>query len=186
MKIQARLILALLVTIASSQAFADYIFGPALSYETLKEEVDGSTTDDTKMLTLDLRLGYVFNQNGLYVGAMYKLEKDDFQGGDLNGYALGPSIGYVNSNGFSALVTYHIMAERKYTSSGTEAKYSSGQGYQLDIAYAPEITSGFGIGPQMTYRYVKFEKQKIGPAPETSTSREITSLDPTLVFWFTF
>jgi hypothetical protein len=171
-------------------ASATIIFGPSVSYSTRKQSDASAGTiygccQDRQVLTVDARLGYVFTENGLYLGGIYKLESDKYEAGDLSGFAVGPSIGYVNS-GFSLIATYHLMAERRYTFSGLERRATSGSGLQVDLGWAPQVATNFGIGPVLTYRTLKFGKTQIGTAAETSQSAEETTLEPSLLFWFSF
>jgi hypothetical protein len=57
---------------------------------------------------------------------------------------------------------------------------------QLDIGWVPEISPGFGVGPQLTYRSIRFDKTQTGAAGEASTADELTTLDPVIVVWFKF
>jgi hypothetical protein len=171
-----------------ARSMASINFSPAFSYETYKTSTNTSGpmgTSDSKMLSIDARLGYVFDENGLYLGAMYRHENDSYISGEMSGSAYGPSAGYVKS-GFSFIVTYQFSADRKYTFNGVESKLTQGHGVQVDLGYAPEISPGFGLGPQLTYRSIRYDKLQVGSGAEVSTADELTTLDPVFVVWFKF
>lgn len=178
-------LVAAFVMVSGPMASAEIAFAPSLYLNTEKTKVNGSETSDNRWLIVDFRMGYIFSENGLYLGGMYKMENDAYRNGDLSGYAVGPSVGYVNG-GFSLIATYHAMAERKITSSGTEVKYSSGSGFQVDVAYTPQIASNFGLGPVFSYRDTKYSKTKVGGAAETSDSFQLSGLTPGFMFFFKF
>lgn len=173
------------VGLGSSVASADIVFAPSVYLQTEKVQVNGGTSSDNRYLVVDFRLGYVFPENGLYIGGLYKMENDAYSNGDLKGYAAGPSIGYVNG-AFSFIATYHVMAEKKYTFSGVETKYASGSGWQLDLSYAPQVSPNFGLGPILSYRDIKYSKTQVGGAAETSNTYEISGLTPGIMFYFNF
>lgn len=168
-------------------ARAGLAFSPAVNYTTQKETDQSGILghSDSKVMIIDFRLGYVFPENGLFLGGMYKLENSTYSNGDMKGFAVGPSLGYVNG-GFSFIATYHFMGERKYTFSGVEAKFTDGKGYQFDLAWAPEVSPNFGLGPQLTYRTIKYAQSQNGTAAATSNSYEVTTIAPAFVFWFKF
>lgn len=172
---------------SAADASASVQFGLGLSYETSRTQSTAGHygTSDDKVLIADAKLGWVFDENGFFLGGMYKYENGDFLGSNLRGSAIGPSIGLVR-DGFSLIATYHIFADQQFNVAGVEDKISGGRGFQLDLAWTPEIYPGFGLGPQLTYRTVRFEKRKVGSNPEGPTNDEVTTLDPYLLLWFKF
>jgi hypothetical protein len=86
---------------------ASIVFSPGVSYETIKTTTNTSGpmgTRDDKILSIDARLGYVFDENGLYLGGMYRHESDTYLNGEMSGSAYGPSIGYTQG-GFNFIAT---------------------------------------------------------------------------------
>lgn len=181
--------LGLFVFIALNVAVAraSIVFHPGVTYTTSKvSDQTGAVGDsDAHALTLDARLGTVFETNGLFLGGMYKLEDGGSTGTDLKGFMTGPSVGYAQNN-LVFIFTYFLAGERKTTAGGIENKYSQGRGYQFDFSYLALFSQNFSLGPQLTYRTTKFEKSQIGAAAETSNSLENSTFSPGLAFWFAF
>lgn len=172
---------------AGSSALAQVTFDPAVRHTRIKitdaSGVQGST--DTRQTVFDLKLGYLFGPRGVLVGGMYKIENANFRGGDSRGYAIGPVVGWTDGR-FLFAGTVFLTGERKLTTGGIETKYSSLTGYQLDLAYTCPITASFGLGPQLTYRSVKFGKAAVGAAAESSQSLEETEMTPAIALHFVF
>jgi hypothetical protein len=187
-----RLILTLtafLVTAGSllvpERARADILFAPALSYSTETQKVNGGTSVDNRLIVADFKLGYLFAENGLYLGGMYKYEDGSFLGGSVKANAIGASIGYVGA-AFSLIATYHFLGERKVSSGGTDTKYTGVSGYQFDAAYVMPVSGGFSLGPQLTYRSTAYSKTQVGGSPQTSNKFEISNVQPGFAFFFKF
>lgn len=178
-----------LALFAGSIAKAELVFAPAFRYESIKSTDNSGVvgSQDTRTIILDAKLGSAPNSNGLYWGGIYRYEDTAFSGGGakITGSGIGPSIGYVNGGG-SIIASYFILAERKFTSGGSENKLSQGAGLQVDVAWTPQFSSNLGLGPQITYRSIKYSKSQIGAGTETSNSYEETTIDPAIVLWWKF
>lgn len=174
---------------AGSTANAELVFAPAFRYESIKSTDNSGIvgSQDSRTLILDAKLGSAASSDGLYWGGIYRYEDTAFGGGGakISGSGIGPSIGYVSGAG-SIIASYFILAERKLTSGGAENKLSQGAGLQIDVAWTPEISSNFGLGPQLTYRSIKYSKSQIGAGTETSNSYEETTIDPAIALWWKF
>jgi hypothetical protein len=172
---------------AGSSALAQVVFDPAVRHTKIKvtdaSGVQGSI--DTRQTVFDLKLGYLLAPHGVLVGGMYKIENANFRGGDSRGYAIGPVVGWTDGR-FLVAGTVFLTGERKLTTGGVETKYSSLAGYQLDLAYTCAITTSFGLGPQLTYRSVKFGKTAVGSAAESGQSLEETEMIPAIALHFAF
>lgn len=180
------LLVGLAVFGVAHTAHAQVVFDPAITYTTSKvtDNALGVSADD-KTLTADLKLSYLFTAQGVFVGGMYKHEDASLTGGDVEGFAVGPTVGWTTGPWLFA-GTYHFVGERRITAGGVETKYTEPKGFQIDVAYTHMVTPDFGFGPQLTYRDVKFDKSRIGAAAETSLTREEKSLEPYLAFHFQF
>lgn len=170
-----------------SHSQAEVVFAPSIAYDYEKvSDSTGAFSDaDTRTAAIDLRLGYLFSANGFFAGGLYKIETNSYDNGDLKGFVLGPSGGWIRGP-FSVIATYYLMAERRYTFGNQETKLSSGQGYQLDLAFTPQIATNLGFGPQLSYRSVKYTKSQVGSGAETGNSYETTAWIPYFAFWFVF
>lgn len=173
-----------------STAHAEFGFSPTVHYSQNKitDEVSGASTtsSDSVYQTLDFRIGYIAPATGLWLGGMYTMERATVStNSEFSGSGYGPSVGFLR-NGFNFIGTYVLSAERTYTNSGVTTKYRDGKGYQLDFGYYFLITQGFGLGPQFTYKTIKYSKTQVGAAAETSDTRDVTSLEPYLAFFFLF
>ena len=172
----------------SGSAEASILFGPAVRYQTLKT-TDQTTfaggSHDKKVLAADGHLGVLIEGTPLYIGGLYTYESSNTDNDKMTGSNYGPTIGYF-SGAFSVLGTYIMAGDRTYTVSNVESKLSNGLGYRVDIAYVAGLFSNVGVGPQITYRSIKYSKSQAGAAAQADNSFEETSIDPALVFWFRF
>ncbi len=140
----------------ASVSFGSFIFSPSLSYLEQTVEDNNNAKVDTKMTLLDLRLGYIF-ESGLYVGGLYSVHDNEILSDASDSY-FGPSIGYFY-NGLLLAGTYYLYGERDLTNGTT--KYSSVNGFQVDLSYAIKVTDIFYLGPQITYHSVKFTDSQV-------------------------
>ena len=173
-----RILLGLIILVATSVASATIVFSPSFSYMTEKTENAGTTASEYTKSFYDFRLGYL-HSSGLFLGGMYSMSSYD-RGFNQKGFAVGPTIGFSHYSGFFALFTYFLMAELDVDATNT---MTDGMGPQIDIGWAFPITSMFHLGPQITYRSITFDK--IDPS---STSIDVTQSDivPAINLWFNF
>lgn len=181
-------VLVALLALVAPPAQASILFGPAVRYQTLKS-TDQTTfaggTHDKSILAADGHLGILVEGTPLYIGGLYSFENSTTDADKLSGSSYGPTIGYF-SGAFAVLGTYLMSAERTYTISNVQSKLSNGQGFRADVSYVAGLTGSMGVGPQITYRSVKFAKSQAGAAAIGDSTYEETSIDPALVFWFRF
>jgi hypothetical protein len=170
------------------KAEASFLFTPGVRYESVKiEDNAGIATDtDSHALTIDGRAGIVLDVAGIYVGGLYRYE-DSVSGGSnkIKGSAYGPSAGIVTRQ-FALIGTYLLNGERTYSAGAAESKLSQGKGVQFDVMYVAGVTETFGIGPQLTYRDVKFEKSTPFGAVENDNTVTETTIEPGIVLWWRF
>ncbi len=183
-------ITALILTLClGATAQAEIVFSPTGTYSSNKvaDTVGGTanTITETSAQTIDFRLGLVFS-TGAWVGGLYKMENASLgSSANYTGTAYGPSLGFL-LNGLNLIGTYFLGANRSYNNSGTVTQYTPGTGYQIDLGYYFAVTKGFGLGPQLSYKNIKYTQTQIGAAPATPDTREVTSVDPYVAIFFIF
>jgi hypothetical protein len=163
------------------------IFAPAVSYT--KESVRNATnpvavsTVEGKTLSADLKLAYL-HYSGLYLGGLYSLMNEDGLDGAVENRqrSFGPTLGYSHYSGFYALFTYFLMSEYKDV---TGDKFKDGMGAQVDLGWVFPLTSMFSIGPQLSYRAIKYDKASISGADQT-VDVTISDFRPYVSLWFQF
>lgn len=176
----------LVAALASSNANASIVITPGLRYQSTKsKDANGVMPEtDTQVLAGDGRLGIAFDTAGIYLGGLYRYEQTISGDDKMTGTGYGASAGII-SRQFAVIGTYILNAERTYKTT-SERDLTGGTGYQVDVMYVAGITAEFGIGPQLTYRNVKFTKSQIAPAAEVETKYTETSIDPGIVLWWRF
>lgn len=174
----------------SEEAYAQYAFSPTISVHSEKvTDLSPSplSDQDRRIAVIDFRFGRLFNitASQIFLGAIYKFEDETFSEGDMRGFLLGPSLGW-SKNAMSAMFTYHLMGQRRYSYLGSEIKYTNGHGVQLDFAYTPEVLPRFGLGPQISYRSITYDKSQVSTLPAASQPYETSGLSMALALWWGF
>lgn len=164
----------------SSFATAQIVFAPSFSYISEKQDDNGAISEN-KLTFYDFRLGYI-HASGLYLGAMYSMTGIADTNNSNSGYAAGPTLGFSHYSGFYGLFTYYLIAEQNTSS---VQKYTGGMGPQIDIGWAFPVTPMFHLGPQLSYRSVKYDKSVTGGV-STSTDFTRSNIVPAIVLWFNF
>jgi hypothetical protein len=168
-------------------ARASGVFTPNLRYQIVKAVDNSGSVGNTELSStvLDLRLDYLFDDLGLMLGAIYKIETDQVAAGDTKGSAFGPSVGWAKSD-LSLVVSYYLSATRTYNVIGVPKRFTRGHGWQVDFAWTPRLTENFGLGPAITWQSLRFAGSQIGPADETDGGYEEIRVVPGLAFWYRF
>lgn len=171
---------------AAPDAEASIVITPGIRYQSIKsKDANGVVSEsDSQVMAGDGRVGIAFDTAGIYIGGLYRYESTVSGDDKMKGTAYGASAGII-SRQFALIGTYIMNAERKYTTS-SELDLREGTGFQVDAMYVAGITATFGIGPQLTYRDVKFKKAQVGSAAEVDTKYQETSIDPGIVLWWRF
>jgi hypothetical protein len=163
-----------------------YPYGAESSNE--YEKIDSAT------MNIDFKAGYLFPY-GLFVGGNYIMSSSAASGKTIGGSsseqkesltATGASIGYI-FGGFSAIFTYVLSADHKYTSGGTEYKFT-GDGLAVDLGYGFEVNGNLKIGPVLTYKSFTFKEKQVGSAAATKLQDKyaLTEIYPMVGFWVSF
>lgn len=182
-----KLIIIAAVLGLSATASANFVIAPGLGYYTQSDEATQPallTTDtETTELRADVKVGYILPM-GLYLGGMYAhIGQEVCSGGtcaDSSGFLVGPSIGYHSLTGFYILGTYHIMGEQ-----GDTLKLTGGKGPQVDLGWVFPISTYVGIGPQITWRSIEYDKvESAGLSQDTDYKN--SSIAPYVSLWFMF
>ena len=183
-----KLILSALMTLVSTQVFAQVVFAPGIGYydKSVEATEPAATERTSKETRADLKLGYVLPM-GLYLGGMYSMiDGEDCTSAsncnEVNGFLVGPSIGYHSLTGFYAIFTYNILGESDL---GNNNKLTGAQGPQVDLGWIFPLTSYFGIGPQITYRSIEYDKLETTALTQDTDTKE-TSIAPYVSLWFMF
>lgn len=188
----AKSLLAALIAVscfATTAAQASILITPGLRYSSVKSDdqtgfLGGDS--DTSQLSGDGRVGLVLDDAGIYLGGLYRYE--GYTGDSdtkMTGTAYGASAGVVGRQ-FALIGTYILDGERTYKNGNAEAKLAKATGYQVDVMWVAGVTATFGIGPQLTYRNVKYAKSTPASAAETDNTYTETSIDPGIVLWWRF
>ncbi len=176
-----------LTLLAATSAHASILFGPSVSYTTSK------VTDQTGFLggnsnTNDLlgeaKLGILIEGTSIYFGGLYSYQSVS---GDAkaSGQYYGPSLG-IFDGAFALIGTYVLGGGRTYTVTGGEAKLAEATGFRVDMSYVAAIGNAIGVGPQLTYRDLKYAKSTPVGGVETSNSYQESGFYPSIIFWFRF
>jgi hypothetical protein len=190
-KLFRRLLLAFgfatLLLIYTGNASASGVMTPNLRYQIVKAVDNSGSVGNTELssIVLDIRAEYLFDDSGLMLGGIYKLETDQVAAGDTKGSAYGPSIGWMRED-LSLILSYFLNASRTYTVIGVPKKFSKGRGWQLDFAWTPHLSENFGLGPAVTWQTLRYAASQIGNGDETSDSYEEARIVPGLAFWYRF
>ena len=181
--IGAAILMFVTLCAASSVARAEnFALLPALSYISASEQTEGSQTVTSSTLFGDLKFGYMW-KSGLYIGGLYHYETGSIAGGGTSTTAAAPSIGFFHGS-WMAIFSYELYAQRKLA--GSNITYSSGMGYQFDLAYTPAVTDTFSVGPQLTYRSTTYAKTQTGSAPAQSIKFTRVDIIPMIAMAFNF
>ena len=182
-------VLGVLVAAAlvAPKAEASILIFPAARYESLKSsDTTGLVGNgDSRVLSADGRLGLVFDTAGIYLGGLYRYEDSMSGANKAKGTGYGASAGIV-ARQFAIIGTYILDAERTYSSGTVESKVSQGKGMQIDVMYVAGVTATFGIGPQLTYRDIKFARSTPSGGVENENTYQEKTIEPGIVFWWRF
>lgn len=170
----------------AQQAEASIVIIPGLRYQSTKaSDANGvMPSSDTQVMAGDGRVGIAFDTAGIYIGGLYRYESTVSGDDKMTGTGHGVSAGII-SRQFALIGTYMLAGERTYDTN-TERKLTGGSGYQIDVMYVAGVTDTFGIGPQLTYRDLKFSKSQTGGAAEVTTKYNEKTIDPGVVLWWRF
>jgi hypothetical protein len=175
------------ITFAASVSQASILFGPSFSYTTSKVNDQtgfaGGNSNSNQLLG-EGKLGILIEGTVLYIGGLYSYQTTS---GDtkVTGNYYGPSIGLFDG-AFALIGTYVLGGGRSYTLTGGEAKLNEASGYRVDMSYVAGIGSAIGVGPQLTYRDIKFAKSTPVGGTEASNPYQESGFYPSIVFWFRF
>lgn len=174
-------------TLTTTSAEASILFGPSVSYTTSKvTDQTGFLGGDSSTSSLlgEAKLGLLIEGTVLYIGGLYSYQTD---GGDskVSGNYYGPSLGLFDG-AFALIGTYVLGGGRTYTVGASEAKLGEASGYRVDMSYVAGIAGSIGVGPQLTYRDIKYAKSTPTGGSETSNSYQESGFYPSIVFWFRF
>ncbi len=179
------------VVLASANADASILFGPSFSYQSVKSTDNtgiAGGTQNSSALGADGKLGLLIEGTIFYIGGLYSYETTAASASSdakVTGMAYGPTVGVFNG-AFALLGTYIMAADRKYSVSGLDAKISGGTGFRVDMSYVAGLTGSIGVGPQLTYRSIKYTKSTPAGGVENSNTYEESSIYPSIIFWFRF
>lgn len=186
---QSLMLLAAACTTALTTATAEasILFGPSVSYTTSKvTDQTGFLGGDSNTSSLlgEAKLGLLIEGTVLYIGGLYSYQS---VGGDskISGNYYGPSLGLFDG-AFALIGTYVLGGGRTYPLGAGEAKLGEASGYRVDMSYVAGISSALGVGPQLTYRDIKYAKSTPAGGSETSNSYQESGFYPSIVVWFRF
>jgi hypothetical protein len=184
----SRLIILILL-VGSTSAQASILFGPSVTYTTVKTtDQTGFAGGDsnTSALGADAKLGVLIEGTVLYIGGLYSYESTTGNSNTkMTGANYGPTIGLFDG-AFALLGTYIMGGSRTYSAGSVDSKISNGTGFRVDMSYVAGLTGSIGVGPQLTYRDIKYTKSTPASGIETSNTFEESTLYPSIVFWFRF
>ncbi|MBK7842152.1 MAG: hypothetical protein IPJ71_00435 [Bdellovibrionales bacterium] len=180
------LVVTLTLFFLSFEAFAadqaGYSINAAVFHSTQKydfTDIGGGTGKGTQ-LNYDLGFGYTM-ASGLYFGGIYGVVGEDDGTNDVSDNYLGVSIGY-RSSGWQLTAHYFLSAEDEQSAT---SQLTGGSGIGIDLAYLWSINTTFAIGPQLTYRNLKYTKYETGGSETTVDVTNSYSL-PYIVFALNF
>jgi len=180
-----KILVAVLLFVAT-QAQASILIGPSVSYTTTKStDQTGflSNTNDNVLLG-EGKLGILIEGSVIYFGGLYSYQSTS---GDtkMSGNYYGPSLG-IFDGAFALIGTYVLGGERTYPVTGGENKITNASGFRVDMSYVAGLTGSIGVGPQLTYRDIKYAKSTPANSVETSNTYQESGFYPSIVFWFRF
>ena len=175
----------MIVMFAAPRARAEFVLFPGLGYTTQTVKSNGTKTVDTKLISADGRLGYMSMGSGFYIGGMYKYESGTGDSTSVKAVSTGASLGFVMS-GFSLIGTYFLQGTRDVTTAGVDKQYKKGTGFQVDAAFMAAFSEGFFVGPQISYRSIKYAESSTLGVTNTSENYQLDTIQPTLAFLIKF
>ncbi len=171
---------------AASTAQASILFGPSVSYTTTKstDQTGFLSNVNDNVLLGEGKLGVLIEGTVFYIGGLYSYQSTS---GDtkMSGNYYGPSAG-IFDGAFALLGTYVMGGERTYTVTGGEEKISNASGFRVDMSYVAGIAGSIGIGPQLTYRDIKYTKSTPTSGVESSNTYQESGFYPSIILWFRF
>lgn len=181
---------ALIAAVTAASAQASILLGPAVTYQSVKSTDNtgfAGGNQNSNALGLDGHLGILIEGTIIYIGGVYDyLSNTPTSDTKITGTEYGPTLG-IFDGAFSILGTYLMSGQRTYTAAdGTTATLAQGTGWRADITYVAGFGPSLGVGPQLTYRTMKYAKSTPSSGTETSNTYEESSIYPSLVFWFRF
>jgi hypothetical protein len=180
---------AFVVFFTSALADASILFGPSFSYQSVKSTDNtglAGGAQNSSVLGVDGKLGILIEGTVFYIGGLYSYESTTASStAKVTGAAYGPTVGIFNG-AFALLGTYILSADRTYSVSGSDSKISGGTGFRVDMSYVAGLTGSIGVGPQLTYRSIKYTKSTPAGGIENSNTYEESSIYPSIIFWFRF
>lgn len=182
-----KFLIALTVLFASAAAQASILFGPSVSYTTSKvTDQTGFLGGDSNsnLLLGEAKLGILIEGTAIYFGGLYSYQSTS---GDakISGQYYGPSLG-IFDGAFALIGTYVLGGGRTYSVTGGDAKLNEASGFRVDMSYVAGIGSAIGIGPQLTYRDIKYAKSTGVGGTETSNPYQESGFYPSIIVWFRF
>ena len=126
-----------------------FVFSPAIFYRTVETE----SGEDEQLFISGLNLG--FKVSSLYFG--FLLSQESTEPPDSRQKSYGPSMGLIFS-GYDIIVTRHIFSKRD---TGTR-RLKDGEGFQLDLGRKFMQSPNFGLGPQLSFRRIKYQTEQVG------------------------
>lgn len=176
-------LLALAMVLVGSVANAQFVISPSVSYISTKYEgtQNAVTPSEATATYVDARVGYIMPM-GFYFGGMYS----NISGNSgTSGYNVGPSIGFHDMSGFYGILTYHLAGQMDVGTTTGTVTFKNPAGPQVDVGWIVPVTSMFHVGPQVTWRSLKYSKANIAGV-EVDTDQKITNIQPYITFWFMF
>jgi hypothetical protein len=178
---------AVLITTVANAADdkAGFQINPSVMYS-FADTTEG-TTAGIATTRADVGLGYKFS-GPFYVGGTYSYYSAAGTGsttGKDTATGYGPTVG-LQSKGFRLHVTYFVGGSREDDLGNSLTKYTSGSGYAAAISYLFNVSSSFALGPELTYRSIKYTKKQVGAGAETSVDHTDTDLSPYIALSFKF
>lgn len=183
------LIAFLFATLCSNHSYAaggsstGLTFHPSLFYEQSSSNLSGTSNTANSTTTTKTYLGLAFGyiaDSSLFLGGQYITDRISVTGSDdTTRTAYGPAIGYVGQS-ISLLYTYYMSV----VESKGSANYGGGSGWQFDLGWKFDVSSGFALGPQITYKYFTYTKVTTTTESNLSPSYNYSELIPQLAMWF--
>jgi hypothetical protein len=140
--------------------------------------VPSPITGEVTVTELNVKGGYVFDF-GLVAGAQVVYTKGKETGTDITTYSVGPTVGYSDQwTGLLLTATYHVLG--KTTLSGGLGDYKKVTGLQVDLAYPMQLTENIKIGPELSWKRLKFSDH------DTLGDSKTKEFVPSISAWFYF
>lgn len=143
-----------------------------------KDVKDGGSNSTSTESIYSARLGKTM-AGGLYFGGIYEVQTEESSGSETITTNIGASLGYARTGGY-IVGHYFFMATQESAASEYE-----GDGFGFDLGYQFQVTGGFSLGPQLSYRTLKYDKRTVS-GTTTSVDREVTTLLPMVALGLTF